>query len=88
MLLDALLPDAEKIEEFDHLVDKLGADDFKVRKEAMDLLLEASLIPERVLQRGLKSEEPEIRARVKEILKRGGKAKSEALFRRALELLA
>ena len=87
-LLDALLPDAEKIEEFDHLVDKLGADDFKVRKEAMDLLLEASLIPERVLQRGLKSEEPEIRARVREIIKRGGKAKSEAVFRRALELLA
>ena len=86
-LLDALLPDAEKIEEFDHLVDKLGADDFKVRKKAMDLLLEASVIPERVLQRGLKSEEPEIRARVREIIKRGGRAKSEAVFRRALELL-
>ena len=46
-LLDALLPDAEKIEEFDHLVDKLGADDFKVRKKAMDLLLEASPIAAR-----------------------------------------
>lgn len=87
-LLDALLPNAKKIEEFDHLVDELGADGFKVRKEAMDRLLEAPLIPDRVLQRGLKSEEPEIRARVREIIKRGGKARSEAVFRRALELLA
>ena len=87
-LLDALLPSAKKIEEFDHLVDELGADGFKVRKEAMGRLLEAPLIPDRVLQRGLKSEEPEIRARVREIIKRGGKARSEAVFRRALELLA
>ena len=87
-LLDALLPDAKKIAEFEHLVEELGADQFKVRKEAMDRLLEAPRIPERVLQRGLKSEEPEIRARVREIIKQGGRAKSEEVFRQALELLA
>jgi len=87
-LLDALLPNARKIEEFDRLVDDLGADGFKVRKEAMDRLLEAPLIPDRVLQRGLESEEPEIRARVREVIKQGGIARSEAVFRRALELLA
>ena len=85
-LLDALLPNEKKTEEFERLVDDLGADGFKVRKEAMGRLLEAPLIPDRVLQRGLKSEEPEIRARVREIIKQGGKARSEAVFRRALEL--
>ncbi|MBL47827.1 MAG: hypothetical protein CMP28_02620 [Roseibacillus sp.] len=87
-LLDSLLPDAEQVAEFEKLVDELGAEEFRIRSRAMERLLRVPLIPDGVLRGGLESEEPEIRARVREIVRKGGRTKSEAVFRRALELLA
>ena len=87
-LLDSLLPDEEQVAEFEKLVDELGAEEFRIRSRAMERLLRVPLIPDGVLRGGLESEEPEIRARVEEIVRKGGRTKSAAVFRRALELLA
>lgn len=86
-LLDALLPGEAQVAEFGRLVEQLGSEKFKERKDAMESLLAAPLVPQAVLEKGLKSGEPEIVERVKEVIKQGGSAKSEAILEEALRTL-
>ncbi|MDP7496280.1 MAG: HEAT repeat domain-containing protein, partial [Roseibacillus sp.] len=86
-LLESLLPDRERVLEFQRRIEQLGSEQFKERKAAMEQLLAASLIPAGVLDRGLESEEPEIRNRTREIVRRGGARKSQMVFEEALRAM-
>ena len=86
-LLKALLPDRERLAEFERLIEQLGSEQFNERKDAMEQLLIAPLIPAGVLDRGLESEEPEIRSRTREIVRRGGASKSKMVFEDALRAI-
>ncbi len=86
-LLEALLPDRERVAEFGRLIEQLGSEQFTERKDAMEQLLVAPLIPAGVLDRGLKSEEPEIRSRTREVVRRGGARKSQMVFEDALRAI-
>ncbi len=86
-LLESLLPDRERVLEFQRRIEQLGSEQFKERKAAMEQLLAASLLPAGVLDRGLESEEPEIRNRTREIVRRGGARKSQMVFEEALRAM-
>src|SRR5687767_59343 len=47
---------------------QLGADDFRVRQQATDLLWQAGLAAEKVLREALKSNDPEVRFRAAAVL--------------------
>ncbi len=86
-LLEALLPDRERVAEFERLIEQLGSERFRERKDAMEQLLAAPLIPAGVLDHGLESEEPEIRNRTREIVRQGGARRSQAVFEEALRAI-
>jgi tetratricopeptide (TPR) repeat protein len=62
---EAPLPNAAEIQA---AAAKLGADDFRVRQQATDLLWQAGLAAESVLRDALKSDDPEVRFRAAAIL--------------------
>ncbi|MCH2064889.1 MAG: DUF1080 domain-containing protein [Roseibacillus sp.] len=86
-LLETLLPDGERVAQLERLIEQLGSEKFSERKAAMEQLLAAPLIPARLLGRGLKSDNPEIRNRTREISRQGGARKSQAVFEDALRAL-
>ncbi len=87
-LLRGLLPGEEEVAALNALVDQLGADRFREREEASAALRAAPVIPDAVYQRGLKSGDPEIVARIREVMKSGGDVRLAGGFARALQLIA
>ncbi len=86
-LLKTLLPGEERVAQFEQLIEQLGSESFSERKAAMEELLDAPVIPARLLDRGLKSENPEIRTRTRGIVRQGGAGKGEAVFEAALQAI-
>jgi len=83
-LLSDLLPDTGRVAELQEMVESLGAETYRIRAEATKELLEATVIPKRVMEKGLASGNPEIRERMRRVMKDGANQHAGRAFVEAL----
>lgn len=83
-LLSVLLPDAGRVADLQEMVRHLGAETYRIRANASKELLDAPVIPKVVMKEALASRNPEIRERMKGIMKDGAYKNSGRMFAKAL----
>lgn len=86
-LLAAMVPQEEEIAAMKELVIQLGSEVYKERKEASDKLDALPSIPAEVLEVGLKSRNPEVRKRMRQLAAKGVEARASGGLDRALKLI-
>lgn len=86
-ILAGMVPQKEEIAAMKELVTQLGSEVYKERKAASDKLDALPSIPKEVLEAGLKSRNPEVRKRIRELSAKGVEARASEGLDRALKLI-